>query len=134
MSDERTTSSALIPQPSSLSKPLNGHWDPLGKVHRRQSDVAHLFLEQIAGEAEPVPGIPPTAKHLGELVALIKARKIPILLQEPYFSDDAGKFLARETGLRVVVASQSCDASTAGSYLTHFQDVMGALAGSSTPQ
>ena len=102
--------------------------------HRSWTYFGNAFGIEIAGEAEPVPGIPPTAKHLGELVALVKARKIPILLQEPYFSDDAGKFLARETGLRVVVASQSCDASSAGSYLAHFQDVMGALAGSSTPQ
>src|SRR5437870_7910520 len=56
MRDDKTTSSALIPQPSSLSKPLNGHWDPLRKVHRRQSNVSHLFLEQIAGEAVQVDG------------------------------------------------------------------------------
>ena len=102
--------------------------------HRSWTYFGNAFGIEIAGEAEPVPGIPPTAKHLAELVGLIKARKIPILLQEPYFSDDAGKFLARETGLRVVVASQSCDAPSAGSYLTHFQDVMSDLAGSSTPQ
>ena len=100
--------------------------------HRSWTYFGNAFGIEIAGEAEPVPGIPPTAKHLAELVSLVKARKIPILLQEPYFSDDAGKFLAREAGLRVVVASQSCDASSAGSYLMHFQDVMNALAGSST--
>ena len=102
--------------------------------HRSWTYFGDAFGIEIAGEAEPVPGIPPTAKHLGDLVALVKARKIPILLQEPYFSSDAGKFLSRETGLRVVVASQSCDAPTAGSYLAHFQDVMSALAGSGTPQ
>ena len=49
------------------------------------------------------PGIPPTGEHLAELVDIAKARKVPVLLQEPYFSDDAGKFLAREAGVRVVV-------------------------------
>jgi zinc/manganese transport system substrate-binding protein len=96
--------------------------------HRSWTYFGNAFGIEIAGEAEPVPGIPPTAKHLAELVSLVKARKIPLFLQEPYFSDDAGKFLARQTGLRVVVASPSCDAPSAGSYLMHFQDVMGALA------
>lgn len=89
----------------------------------------HAFGLEIQGTAEPVPGIPPTAKHLGELVSLVKASKTPAFIQEPYFSDDAGKFLARETGIRVVVASPSCDAPTAGSYLAHFSDVLGKIAG-----
>ena len=86
------------------------------------------FGFEIQGTAEPVPGIPPTARQLGELVQIVKASKTPAFLQEPYFSDDAGKFLARETGIRVVVASPSCDAPTAGSYLAHFDDVLGKIA------
>jgi zinc/manganese transport system substrate-binding protein len=90
---------------------------------------ANAYGFQIMGTVEPVPGIPPTAKHLADLVALVKARKIPLLLQEPYFSDDAGKFLTREAGLRVVVSSPSCDAPDAGSYLAHFQTLIDAFGG-----
>ena len=89
---------------------------------------SNAFGLEIAGTAEPVPGIPPTAKHLDELVNLAKSRHVPVLLQEPYFSDDAGRFLARETGLRVVKASPSCDTAEAGSYLAHFDAVMKLLA------
>jgi zinc/manganese transport system substrate-binding protein len=96
--------------------------------HRSWSYFANAFGIEVAGEAEPIPGIPPTGRHLAELVEIVKTRKIPIFLQEPYFSSDAGQFLAREGGLRVVVMSPSCDAPTAGSYLAHFQDVMNALA------
>jgi zinc/manganese transport system substrate-binding protein len=90
---------------------------------------AKAFGLEIVGTAEPVPGIPPTAKHLQRLVEIAKARKVPLLLQEPYFSDDAGKFLARETGLRVVKAAPSCDRPDAGSYLDHFQAVLRLMAG-----
>jgi len=90
--------------------------------------LAHAFGLEIAGTAEPVPGIPPTGKHLQELVDVIKQRKIAILLQEPYFSDDAGQFLSRETGLRVVKESPSCDSEKDGSYLGHIHEVLQLMA------
>jgi zinc/manganese transport system substrate-binding protein len=96
--------------------------------HRSWSYLGNAFGIVIAGEAEPVPGIPPTGKHLAELVGIIKAQKVPLFLQEPYFSNDAGDFLAREGGLRVVVMSPSCDSSDAGSYLAHFDQIINALA------
>ncbi len=82
----------------------------------------------VAGTVEPVPGIPPTGAHLQELVELIKARRPVVLLQEPYFSDEAAQFLARETGLRAVKISPSCDTTAADSYLAHFDAVVAAIA------
>ena len=95
--------------------------------HRSWPYFANAFGFEIAGQAEPVPGIPPTAKHLADLVEIAKARKIGLLIQEPYFSQDAGKFLAREAGLRVVVEPLSCDSEAAGSYLKHITDVLQSL-------
>lgn len=90
--------------------------------------LADAFGLEIAGTVEPVPGIPPTAKHLASLVALAHGRKLALLLQEPYFSAEAGQFLAREAGLRTIRSSASCDAPTAGSYLAHFDAIFGAMA------
>ncbi len=89
------------------------------------------FGLEIAATAEPVPGIPPTAKHLQELVDIAKQRGVTTLLQEPYFADEAGRFLAREAGVRVVKASPSCDDARAGSYLAHFDALFAGLAGAS---
>jgi zinc/manganese transport system substrate-binding protein len=97
--------------------------------HRSWTYFANAFGITVAGECEPVPGIPPTGKHLAELVDIAKSHKIILMLQEPYFSADAGQFLARETGLRAVVESPSCETAEAGSYLAHFDRIMGALAG-----
>jgi zinc/manganese transport system substrate-binding protein len=96
--------------------------------HRSWSYLANAFGLEVAGTVEPVPGIPPTARHLSELLGIVKARRVPVLLQEPYFSAEAGKFLAREGGVRVVVVSASCDAPTAGSYLAHLAAVIQLLA------
>jgi zinc/manganese transport system substrate-binding protein len=97
--------------------------------HRSWSYFANAFGIEVAGEAEPVPGIPPTGKHLAEIVKIAKERKVPVFLQEPYFSDDAGRFLAREAGLKVVVASPSCGTPGAGSYLAHFDELFREIGG-----
>jgi zinc/manganese transport system substrate-binding protein len=98
--------------------------------HASWVHLASAFGLEIAGTVEPVPGIPPTGKHLQQLVEIARARKVALLLQEPYFSDDAGRFLTRQAGIRVVKASPSCDDATAGSYRTHIEKVLEQLAGS----
>ncbi len=82
----------------------------------------------VAATVEPVPGIPPTGTHLQNLVELVNARHLAVLLQEPYFPGDAADFLARQSGLRTVKMSPSCDDVAAGSYLAHFDAVVGAIA------
>jgi zinc/manganese transport system substrate-binding protein len=91
--------------------------------------LAEAFGFTLAGTVEPVPGIPPTAKHLQELVTLIQQDKVPLLLYEPYFSDDAGNFLKRQTTIEVAKVSPSCDDVTAGSYLAHFDQIVAIFAG-----
>ena len=97
--------------------------------HKSWSYLADAFGLDVVATVEPVPGIPPTARHLAELVDAAKARKVGVLIQEPYFSADAGKFLTRSAALRVVTISSSCDGPEAGSYLTHVQAVLAALVG-----
>jgi zinc/manganese transport system substrate-binding protein len=97
--------------------------------HRSWSYFADAFGLDVVNTVEPVPGIPPTAKHLAELVEQAKARKVGVLIQEPYFASDGGKFLTREAGVRQVIQAASCDAPTAGSYLQHFDALFAALAG-----
>lgn len=65
-----------------------------------------------AGYIEPKPGIPSSTSHLRELIELIPQEKVKVLLMEPYFSDQAPKFLAEKTGVKVVVLPPSVSAST----------------------
>jgi zinc/manganese transport system substrate-binding protein len=95
--------------------------------HRSWTYFADAYGLEVAGTVEPVPGIPPTARHLAELVQIAKGRSVKLLIQEPYFSSDAAKFLARESGVKTVVAATSCDAPAAGSYLAHFSQILQAI-------
>ena len=97
--------------------------------HKSWSYLADAFALEVVATVEPVPGINPTARHLEELVQTAKARKVVVLLQEPYFSQDAGKFLGRDAGVRAVTLSSACDDETPGSYLAHLQAVLVALTG-----
>ena len=109
------------------AKKLGSH--AIFTYHRSWSYFADAFGFEVVNTVEPVPGIPPTAKHLAELVDQAKARKVELLIEEPYFSADGGKFLEREAGVRPVTEAASCDAAAAGSYLQHFDGLMAALAG-----
>jgi ABC-type Zn uptake system ZnuABC Zn-binding protein ZnuA len=91
--------------------------------HQSWVYFADAFGIALAGTVEPVPGIPPTAKHLRDLVQVIREQQVPLLLQEPYFSSEAGEFLARETGIRVSSVSPSCDDVGPDSYLEHFREL-----------
>jgi zinc/manganese transport system substrate-binding protein len=84
---------------------------------------ADAFDFNIVAKIEPVPGIPPTGSHLATLVKVIRERKVKLLIQEPYFSDDGANYLARETGVKVLKIAPSCTDVSASSYLDHFQQI-----------
>jgi zinc/manganese transport system substrate-binding protein len=92
--------------------------------HRSWSYFANAFGYEVLANVEPVPGIPPTAKHLAELIQTAKAQHVQVLIQEPYFPTDPGKFLQREAGVRPITASPSCEEPAAGSYLAHFHQLL----------
>ncbi len=85
---------------------------------------ASAFNMVIAGYVEPLPGIPPTGKHLSELVNIIKKDKVSLLIQEPYFPDNAPKFLERQTGIKVFKIAPSCTNVKADSYFKHFDEAI----------
>jgi ABC-type Zn uptake system ZnuABC Zn-binding protein ZnuA len=88
---------------------------------------ADAFGLRIVGRVEPFPGIPPTARHLADLTASIKAEKVKVLIQEPYYPGKDADLLARNTGVRVFRFTPSCEGQGAGDYLRHFDEMADAL-------
>lgn len=109
------------------AKALRSHL--LFTYHRSWPYFADAFGFDVVDTVEPVPGIPPTARHLAALVEQAKARQVRLLLQEPYFATDSGRFLERQAGVKPVMQATSCAEPKAGSYLRHFDEVMTALEG-----
>ena len=90
---------------------------------------AKAFGLRIVGQVEPFPGIPPTARHLQELVERIKVEKATVLIQEPYFGDNDAKFLQRQAGLKVFRFTPSCEGAGTEDWFRHFDIMTAALAG-----
>ena len=60
----------------------------------------HLSL---VGTVEPKPGIPPTARHIEELIETAKAQKVDFVLQDAYHEKRSAQFLAEKTGAKYVL-------------------------------
>jgi zinc/manganese transport system substrate-binding protein len=92
--------------------------------HSSWAYFADAFGFSIVAKVEPFPGIPPTGNHLADLVAIIKQEKVLFVLQEPYFSDDATRFLNRQTGIKIFKCSPSCSNVEANSFFEHFDNIV----------
>jgi zinc/manganese transport system substrate-binding protein len=99
------------------------------EYHRSWVYLAERFGVRIAGQVEPLPGIPPTARHLAALAETIRAEEVPIVIRSPYHAGSPLEFLARETGVRTVVIPSSCGEPTPESYLDLFDTVALVLGG-----
>lgn len=63
---------------------------------------ADRFGIKIAGYVEPKPGITPTPSHNAEVINLIKKNKITKIVMENYYSDNAPKQVASNTGAKLL--------------------------------
>jgi len=63
--------------------------------------MARRFGIEVVGHMEPKPGIPPTTRHLGELVALMQRDHVRLILASAYYDPRHARFLAGETSARV---------------------------------
>jgi ABC-type Zn uptake system ZnuABC Zn-binding protein ZnuA len=63
---------------------------------------AQRFGLQMVGFMEPRPGLPPTTKHLRELIQAMQAQGVTLILASAYYDPRHAQFLAQNTRARVV--------------------------------
>jgi zinc/manganese transport system substrate-binding protein len=107
----------LIPflQQQGLMDKLGG-WLKEGLPFRGQKIICYhknwiyfttLLGLQVADYVEPKPGIPPTARHVADLIDLIKREKVPVLLAANYFERSQPQLIADRTGIVPVIVPTS---------------------------
>ena len=85
-------------------------WEERARVLRSKRVVAHhkswVYLQDWLGlvevaTLEPVPGVPPTANHLGELLRMLgeEGDGAEYIIRAPYQSDKASIWLSERTGI-----------------------------------
>jgi zinc/manganese transport system substrate-binding protein len=81
-----------------------------------------------AAELEPKPGIPPTSKHVAEV--LVYARKVgaKLILQESYYPDTTSKLLADKLPAKVVSLPGGADFKGGEGYVEHMEKLIDAIA------
>lgn len=81
--------------------PLRGI--PIVTYHKNWVYFIKLFGLEEAGTVEPKPGIPPSAKHVSDLINLMKARNIKIILAANYFDQQQVRTVAARTDSEAVI-------------------------------
>jgi zinc/manganese transport system substrate-binding protein len=92
-----------------LIKPYQGQ--SIVTYHRSWIYLARRFGLATPIELEPKPGIPPSSKHLAQVVETVRAQNIRVILQEPFYSRKAADFIADQTGAAVVLCSNTVNGS-----------------------
>ncbi len=82
--------------------PLRGM--PVVVYHKNWSYFLKLFGLEEAGSIETKPGIPPSLKHVTELVNMMRERDIHIILAANYFDEQKVRIVADRTGAKAVIA------------------------------
>lgn len=89
-----------------------GGWLKEGMAFRGQKIVTYhkgwiyfltLFGLQEIGNVEPKPGIPPSPKHVEELVNKMRENNVHVILSANYFSADKVKRIATKVGAKAVI-------------------------------
>jgi ABC-type Zn uptake system ZnuABC Zn-binding protein ZnuA len=70
--------------------------------HNMWPYFARRFGISVIGFLEPKPGLPPTTKHLNELIESMRGQGAKVILANPYFDPRFAQFVAERTGAQVV--------------------------------
>jgi zinc/manganese transport system substrate-binding protein len=82
-------------------KPLQGV--KVVEYHKIFDYFLRRFGLILAGTVEPLPGIPPTTKHIAEVERLISGEQVKFILQDVYNPKDASAYLSKKLNIKLVV-------------------------------
>jgi ABC-type Zn uptake system ZnuABC Zn-binding protein ZnuA len=85
-----------------LGKSQGFRGEKIVTYHKNWIYLTDLLGLQVVGYVEPKPGIPPSARHVHELVEKIKRDRIQVLLAASYFSARQVQSIAERTGCRAL--------------------------------
>lgn len=74
----------------------------IAAYHNNWVYFSEVFGVEVVDFVENKPGIPPSARHVKELVDKIRARQIPVLLAASYYSAQQVRAIAERTGALAV--------------------------------
>ena len=95
--------------------------------HRSWSYFTGAMGLQEVAYLEPKPGIPPNAAHVLRIIRTMRARKVPLMLQEEYYPDRTAKLVASKTGARLLVLAGGARLRKGETYLQRMESMVKTL-------
>jgi len=87
--------------------------------HDQWPYFARRFGLRMVGFLEPLPGLPPTSRHLAELAENMRVHGVRVILLSPYFDPRPAQKVAKATGASIVtVANQVGSLPNTGDYVS----------------
>jgi zinc/manganese transport system substrate-binding protein len=71
--------------------------------HKLYDYLFRRFQIESVETLEPLPGIPPTSRHIAGIIDLIKKENIALIAQDVYHSSKTARFISEKTGVKVVI-------------------------------
>jgi zinc/manganese transport system substrate-binding protein len=81
-----------------------------------------------AAELEPKPGIPPTSKHVAEVMVLGRKVGAKVIIQESYYPDTTSKLLGSKLPAKVLLLPAGADFKAGQGYVEHMDQLVEAIA------
>lgn len=94
---------------SELMAPLKG--SKVIEYHRNLDYFLNQFGITVIATVELLPGIPPTTRHMMDLIDLIKNEQISLILHDVYHNEKSSRYLAGESGLPMVIIPHDIEAT-----------------------
>jgi zinc/manganese transport system substrate-binding protein len=82
-------------------KPFKG--EKIVEYHKIFDYFLHRFGFVIVGTIEPLPGIPPTTKHIADVEKLIGREQVKYIFQDVYNPQDASSYLSERLNVKLLV-------------------------------
>jgi zinc/manganese transport system substrate-binding protein len=82
-------------------KPLRG--EKIIEYHRIFDYFLHRFGVNIVATIEPLPGIPPTTKHIADIEKIIQKEGVKFILQDVYNPQDASEYISKRLQVPLVI-------------------------------
>jgi ABC-type Zn2+ transport system substrate-binding protein/surface adhesin len=75
--------------------------------HKEWAYFSNRFKVDCIAYVEAKPGIPPTPRHVQEVIALMRQRRVPVLFASNYFDRRQIQQVAERTGAKAVVVPEN---------------------------
>ncbi len=80
------------------------------------------------GTLEPVPGIPPTTRHILEMIDIIKNKGAEFIIHDVYHMKKPSRFVSNKTGVKLVILPHDIGAvNEATDIFSLFEEIVGRL-------